>query len=98
MADNNVYIKCSDGFQNNLNSKKTKMDTSFINQSEKDMSGQPVDRLKLLYPNVDEKLTPLPRSWSSQEKCISIGLTQNNLRVHYKGFYTYFKLWLYIYI
>lgn len=61
--------------------------TSYINQTEKDMSGQPVDRLKLLYPNVDEKLTPLPRSWSSQEKCNSIGLTQNNLRVHYKGFY-----------
>lgn len=63
------------------------MDSTYINPSEKDMSGQPVDRLKLLYPNVDEKLTPLPRSWSSQEKCISIGLTQNNLRVHYKGFY-----------
>lgn len=63
------------------------MDTAYINQTEKDLSGQPVDRLKLLYPNVDEKLTPLPRSWSSQEKCNSIGLTQNNLRVHYKGFY-----------
>lgn len=63
------------------------MDTTYINQTEKDMSGHPVDRLKLLYPNVDEKLTPLPRSWSSQEKCNSIGLTQNNLRVHYKGFY-----------
>ncbi|XP_055325349.1 ran-binding proteins 9/10 homolog isoform X1 [Sitodiplosis mosellana] len=61
------------------------MDSTYINPSEKDMSGQPVDRLKLLYPNVDEKLTPLPRSWSSQEKCNSIGLTQNNLRVHYKG-------------
>lgn len=65
------------------------MDTSYLNQTEKDISGQPVDRLKLLYPNVDEKLTPLPRSWSSQEKCNSIGLTQNNLRVHYKGFYTH---------
>lgn len=63
------------------------MEQSYINQTDKDMSGQPVDRLKLLYPNVDEKLTPLPRSWSSQEKCNSIGLTQNNLRVHYKGFY-----------
>lgn len=65
------------------------MDTSYLNQTEKDLSGQPVDRLKLLYPNVDEKLTPLPRSWSSQEKCTSIGLTQNNLRVHYKGFYPF---------
>lgn len=70
------------------------MDTSYINQTEKDMSGQPVDRLKLLYPNVDEKLTPLPRSWSSQEKCTSIGLTQNNLRVHYKGFYTQINFYL----
>lgn len=65
------------------------MDSTYINPSEKDMSGQPVDRLKLLYPNVDENLTPLPRSWSSQEKCITIGLTQNNLRVHYKGFYAH---------
>lgn len=70
------------------------MDTSYINQTEKDMSGQPVDRLKLLYPNVDEKLTPLPRSWSSQEKCTSIGLTQNNLRVHYKGFYKQIHFYL----
>lgn len=67
------------------------MDPSYANQTEKDLSAQPVDRLKLLYPNVDEKLTPLPRSWSSQEKCNSIGLTQNNLRVHYKGFYATFQ-------
>lgn len=44
-----------------------------------------VDRLKLLYPNVNEAVDPLPRSWSSQDKCTTIGLTQNNLRVHYKG-------------
>lgn len=87
MADN-VHVKCSDGSQINLNLTKTKMDTTYVNQTEKDASGQTVDRLKLLYPNVNEKLTPLPRSWSSQEKCNSIGLTQNNLRVHYKGFYT----------
>lgn len=74
-------------WQKFTHSKSTEMDTAYINQPEKDLSGQPVDRLKLLYPNVDEKLTPLPRSWSSQEKCNSIGLTQNNLRVHYKGFY-----------
>lgn len=68
------------------------MNSSYINPTEKNMSGQPGDRLKLLYPNVDEKLTPLPRSWSSQEKCNSIGLTQNNLRVHYKGFYAHYFL------
>ncbi|XP_058054146.1 ran-binding protein 9 [Anopheles bellator] len=45
----------------------------------------PVDRLKMLYPNVNEAVDPLPRSWSSQDKCSTIGLTQNNLRVHYKG-------------
>lgn len=79
------------------------METTYINQTEKDMSGHPVDRLKLLYPNVDEKLTPLPRSWSSQEKCNSIGLTQNNLRVHYKGFYTHnlyisFENWIFFFV
>lgn len=51
-----------------------------------------VDRLKLLYPNVNETVDPLPRSWSSQDKCTTIGLTQNNLRVHYKGFYAHFFL------
>lgn len=46
---------------------------------------QPVDRLKLLYPMVDEEKTPLPRSWSTKDKYSYIGLSQNNLRVHYKG-------------
>lgn len=45
----------------------------------------PVDRLKILYPNVNEAVDPLPRAWSLQDKCSTIGLTQNNLRVHYKG-------------
>lgn len=44
-----------------------------------------IDRLKLLYPNVNENETPLPRSWSPVDKCSSIGLSQHNLRVHYKG-------------
>lgn len=43
------------------------------------------DRLKLLYPNVNEDETPLPRSWSTKDKFSYIGLSQNNLRVHYKG-------------
>uniref|UniRef100_A0A182UKY7 Uncharacterized protein n=1 Tax=Anopheles melas TaxID=34690 RepID=A0A182UKY7_9DIPT len=47
----------------------------------------PIDRLRMLYPNVNEAVDPLPRSWSLQDKCSTIGLTQNNLRVHYKGFY-----------
>lgn len=44
-----------------------------------------VDRLKRLYPQVNEEKTPLPRAWSSKEKYNYIGLSQNNLRVHYKG-------------
>lgn len=41
------------------------------------------DRLKQLYPNVISE--PLPLSWSSTEKNNSIGLSNGNLRVHYKG-------------
>ncbi|XP_037891492.1 ran-binding protein 9 isoform X2 [Glossina fuscipes] len=48
-------------------------------------SVQIVDRLKLLYPNVNEVETPLPRCWSSHDKCVTIGLSQNNLRVQYKA-------------
>lgn len=44
-----------------------------------------VDRLKRLYPAVNEEKTPLPRSWSPKEKYSYIGLSQSNLRVHYKG-------------
>ncbi|KAG5898545.1 hypothetical protein JTB14_012444 [Gonioctena quinquepunctata] len=43
------------------------------------------DRLKRLYPAVNDEKTPLPRSWSPKEKFNYIGLSQNNLRVHYKG-------------
>uniref|UniRef100_W8B2G5 Ran-binding proteins 9/10 n=1 Tax=Ceratitis capitata TaxID=7213 RepID=W8B2G5_CERCA len=46
---------------------------------------QVTDRLKMLYPNVNEAETPLPRCWSQHDKCLSIGLSQNNLHVHYKG-------------
>lgn len=40
------------------------------------------ERLKMLYPNVTEAL---PLFWSSTEKNNSIGLSNSNLRVHYKG-------------
>lgn len=46
-----------------------------------------MDRLKTLYPNVTE---PLPLSWSSTEKNSSIGLSNSNLRVHYKGKFSTF--------
>uniref|UniRef100_A0A4W4DNK6 B30.2/SPRY domain-containing protein n=1 Tax=Electrophorus electricus TaxID=8005 RepID=A0A4W4DNK6_ELEEL len=42
-------------------------------------------RLRRLYPAVNEQETPLPRSWSPKDKFSYIGLSQNNLRVHYKG-------------
>ena len=44
-----------------------------------------MDRLKILYPTVNEEETPLPRSWSPKDKYNFIGLSQNNSRVHYKG-------------
>lgn len=47
-------------------------------------SSQP-DKISFLYPNVNEKETPLPRSWSPKDKFNLIGLSQNNLRVNYKG-------------
>uniref|UniRef100_A0A8C7CJ79 RAN binding protein 10 n=1 Tax=Oncorhynchus kisutch TaxID=8019 RepID=A0A8C7CJ79_ONCKI len=43
------------------------------------------ERLKRLYPAVNEEETPLPRSWSPKDKYSYIGLSQNNLRVHYKA-------------
>ena len=59
------------------------------------------ERLKMLYPMVNEDETPLPRCWSTkvnrindysvvtfsnvQDKYTYIGLSQSNLRVHYKG-------------
>ncbi|GJQ80769.1 hypothetical protein Trydic_g9361 [Trypoxylus dichotomus] len=49
-------------------------------------NGMSIDeRFKQLYPNVDEEKTPLPRCWSTKDKYTYIGLSQNNLRVHYKG-------------
>jgi hypothetical protein len=61
-----------------------KMDNQNCNSSSPTPTPEP-DRLKLLYPNVDEQKTKLPRTWSALEKCSTIGLTLNNLRVHYKG-------------
>lgn len=55
-------------------------------QSPSQDPGLTVDqRLKLLYPMVNEEETPLPRSWSTKDKYNYIGLSQTNLRVHYKG-------------
>ena len=43
------------------------------------------ERLKILYPEVDEEETPLPRAWSSQIQHYLTGLSQANRRAHYKG-------------
>ena len=43
------------------------------------------ERLKILYPMVNESDTPLPRCWSTKDKFNYIGLSLNNLRVQYKG-------------
>lgn len=54
---------------------------SALNEQEKELN----QRLQRLYPAVNESETPLPRSWSPKDKFSYIGLSQNNLRVHYKG-------------
>ncbi|CAG9137077.1 unnamed protein product [Plutella xylostella] len=59
--------------------------------SQNQVQSDTVDRLKLLYPNVNEDETPLPRSWSTKDKFSYIGLSQNNLRVHYKGYTSVFQ-------
>ncbi|KAK7483031.1 hypothetical protein BaRGS_00025694 [Batillaria attramentaria] len=55
--------------------------TETVNSNQTD----PSDPLKRLYAAVNEEETPLPRSWSPKDKFNYIGLSQNNLRVHYKG-------------
>ena len=50
-------------------------------------SGEKMDRLLRLYPKVDEAETPLPRAWSAKDKYTYIGLSQSNLKVHYKGIF-----------
>uniref|UniRef100_A0A8C5HAN1 Ran-binding protein 10 n=1 Tax=Gouania willdenowi TaxID=441366 RepID=A0A8C5HAN1_GOUWI len=57
------------------------VDPGVYNYQEQDLN----ERLKRLYPAVNEEETPLPRSWSPKDKYSYIGLSQNNLRVHYKG-------------
>ncbi|KFB48003.1 AGAP005063-PA-like protein [Anopheles sinensis] len=93
-------VKCSDGgrpFDSSLKSLRKMFNPNNVQSGSGGAAGGaaggsnaaatagPVDRLKILYPNVNEAVDPLPRSWSLQDKCSTIGLTQNNLRVHYKG-------------
>ena len=43
------------------------------------------ERLRLLYPGVDQEETPLPLAWSTQIKHYLTGLSLANRRAHYKG-------------
>ncbi|XP_050521165.1 ran-binding protein 9 isoform X1 [Daktulosphaira vitifoliae] len=60
-------------------------DCSGAKTSSSHFGKQGEERLKNLYPMVDENDTPLPRSWNSKDKFTNLGLSQNNIRVHYKG-------------
>lgn len=59
--------------------------SGFASESPSSATSEGMDRLKTLYPAVNEDESPLPHSWSSKDKYSYIGLSQNNLRVHYKG-------------
>uniref|UniRef100_A0A9J2Q6H6 B30.2/SPRY domain-containing protein n=1 Tax=Ascaris lumbricoides TaxID=6252 RepID=A0A9J2Q6H6_ASCLU len=43
------------------------------------------ERLKKLYPYVDQEKTPLPRFWSAQDKCTWLLISNDALRVTYNG-------------
>lgn len=45
----------------------------------------PKHRLSRFYTHVDDKEPPFRRQWSSKDRHSYIGLSQNNLKVHYKG-------------
>lgn len=69
----------------------TKMD---VTSSQPDSSAQNAgstssvfvgDIITRLYPNVNQNETSLPRQWSSQHKFQTLSLSNNNLRVTYKG-------------
>lgn len=51
-----------------------------------ELKSDPNDRIKSLYPMVNEEETPLPRSWSPKDRYNYVGLCENDLRVFYKGF------------
>lgn len=43
------------------------------------------ERLKRLYPAVNEEETPFPKKWSAKDKFTFIGLSVDDLKVQYKG-------------
>lgn len=68
-----------------------KMAATFLLNFPVENSNKTVDpyigRIRKLYPAVDETETPLPKQWNPKDKFNYLGLSQNNLRVHYKGGY-----------
>lgn len=50
-----------------------------------------MDTISKLYPAVNEDDTPLPRAWSSKDKLNFLGLSNNSLRLHYKGIFCAFN-------
>ena len=61
------------------------MSRSTLGNSQIHKTQDSLDRLRRLYPAVIDPENTLPRSWSPKDKHNFIGLTQNDLRVHYKG-------------
>lgn len=57
-------------------------DVNSQSQSQQIFVGDVISRL---YPNVNQKETPLPRQWSTTHKFQTLSLSHNNLRVTYKG-------------
>uniref|UniRef100_A0A158R5R7 Ran-binding protein 10 n=1 Tax=Syphacia muris TaxID=451379 RepID=A0A158R5R7_9BILA len=60
-----------------------KTDFPCFPMNEDDREGQ--ERLKKLYPYVDEKATPLPRRWSAHDKCNWLILSHDSLSITYSG-------------
>lgn len=74
-----------------FNSDNIKMDTSSSLCSDSCSSNcttgtsSQFDAISRLYPNVNQKETPLPRQWSTTHRFQTLSLSNNNLRVTYKG-------------
>ena len=60
-------------------------DSHYLVMASMEVEDTKPSRLSVLYPLVDETVTPLPRGWSCIDKFSYIELSHNNLRVHYTG-------------
>ena len=81
--ENSIKIENSDNFISGTQQKPGTTIMSFCRSQDPTLSLD--ERLRILYPMVNEEETPLPRCWSTKDKFNFIGLSQNNLRVQYKG-------------